>query len=205
MIIALTRGASPLGLPYTLSRAPLRRRAPFAWLARALARDAARVGSFGCAGLNAPLDPARHVSASVAVLPGAGVAVAVEEHPDGERADAGNAGVGHHDHRRVAAPAHRHDDRQRGAVDAAAIHLRVEPPEIAADLLDAEDVVTIRARRTVLSSRDGERPDEAHVAHAVGELPPGVVERGRVDDRADAEPSDQPAAGKQHQSDHRNR
>src|SRR5437762_3703590 len=28
------RGASPLGLPYTLSRAPLRRRAPFPWLAR---------------------------------------------------------------------------------------------------------------------------------------------------------------------------
>jgi len=28
------RGASPLGLPDTLSRAPLRRRAPFAWLAR---------------------------------------------------------------------------------------------------------------------------------------------------------------------------
>src|SRR5262245_1967208 len=28
------RGASPLGLPYTLSRAPLRRRAPFTWLAR---------------------------------------------------------------------------------------------------------------------------------------------------------------------------
>src|SRR5215510_10745351 len=27
------RGASPLGLPYTRSRAPLRRRAPFAWLA----------------------------------------------------------------------------------------------------------------------------------------------------------------------------
>ena len=30
----LFRGASPLGLPYTLSRAPLRRRAPIAWLAR---------------------------------------------------------------------------------------------------------------------------------------------------------------------------
>src|ERR671913_2150268 len=30
----LIRGASPLGLPYTRSRAPLRRRAPFAWLAR---------------------------------------------------------------------------------------------------------------------------------------------------------------------------
>src|SRR6185503_18205173 len=29
-----SRGASPLGLPYTLSRAPLRRRAPFAWLTR---------------------------------------------------------------------------------------------------------------------------------------------------------------------------
>src|SRR5688572_6452484 len=35
----LLRGATPLGLPHTLSRAPLRRRAPFAWLARALARD----------------------------------------------------------------------------------------------------------------------------------------------------------------------
>src|SRR5262249_61346259 len=30
----LIRGASPLGLPYTLSRAPLRRRARFAWLTR---------------------------------------------------------------------------------------------------------------------------------------------------------------------------
>src|SRR5215471_2344308 len=29
----LTRGASPLGLPYTRSRPPLRRRAPIAWLA----------------------------------------------------------------------------------------------------------------------------------------------------------------------------
>ena len=29
------RGALPLGLPDTLSGAPLRRRAPFAWLARA--------------------------------------------------------------------------------------------------------------------------------------------------------------------------
>jgi hypothetical protein len=31
---SLIRGASPLGLPDTLSRAPLRRRAPFAWLTR---------------------------------------------------------------------------------------------------------------------------------------------------------------------------
>src|SRR6185436_20063341 len=30
----LFRGASPLGLPYTRSRAPLRRRAPCAWLTR---------------------------------------------------------------------------------------------------------------------------------------------------------------------------
>ena len=30
---SLIRGASPLGLPDTLSRTPLRRRAPFAWLA----------------------------------------------------------------------------------------------------------------------------------------------------------------------------
>jgi len=32
--ILFIRGASPLGLPYTLSRAPLRRRAPFARLTR---------------------------------------------------------------------------------------------------------------------------------------------------------------------------
>src|SRR5262249_16820943 len=31
---SLIRGASPLGLPHTLSRSPLRRLAPFAWLAR---------------------------------------------------------------------------------------------------------------------------------------------------------------------------
>jgi uncharacterized protein len=41
----LTRGASPLGHPDTLSRAPLRRRAPFAWLARALARGAGQLVS----------------------------------------------------------------------------------------------------------------------------------------------------------------
>ena len=41
--VTLYRGASPLGLPYTLCRAPLRRRAPFAWLARALARCAGRL------------------------------------------------------------------------------------------------------------------------------------------------------------------
>src|SRR6476660_3032815 len=34
----LPEGLSPFGLPHTLSRAPLRRRAPVAWLARALAR-----------------------------------------------------------------------------------------------------------------------------------------------------------------------
>ena len=36
------REASPLGLPYTRSRAPLRRRAPIAWLARS-ARSHLRV------------------------------------------------------------------------------------------------------------------------------------------------------------------
>src|SRR4029453_9276653 len=32
--VLIIRGASPLGLPFTLCRAPLRRRAPFAWRAR---------------------------------------------------------------------------------------------------------------------------------------------------------------------------
>ena len=36
-VLTLPEGLSPLGLPYTLSHAPLRRRAPSAWLARALA------------------------------------------------------------------------------------------------------------------------------------------------------------------------
>src|SRR5262245_5267401 len=40
----LHRGASPLGLPYTRPRSPLRRLAPAAWLARALARDVAFAG-----------------------------------------------------------------------------------------------------------------------------------------------------------------
>src|SRR5262249_60003129 len=33
-LVVITRGASPLGLPETRTRAPLRRRGPFAWLAR---------------------------------------------------------------------------------------------------------------------------------------------------------------------------
>ena len=43
---SLTRGASSLGLPDTLSRAPLCRRAPFSWLARALARRRKRSACF---------------------------------------------------------------------------------------------------------------------------------------------------------------
>src|SRR3954453_785388 len=43
--ITYFRGASPLGLPYTLSREPLRRLAPFAWLAsvRSLASSFVRL------------------------------------------------------------------------------------------------------------------------------------------------------------------
>src|SRR6185503_1731417 len=48
----LIRGALPLGLPYTLSRSPLRRLAPFAWLARdARSRRGERIGGIyetGC-------------------------------------------------------------------------------------------------------------------------------------------------------------
>src|SRR3954470_24862337 len=45
--ITYFRGASPLGLPYTLSREPLRRLAPFAWLAslRSLASFFSRLAS----------------------------------------------------------------------------------------------------------------------------------------------------------------
>src|SRR5262245_29036001 len=37
--LVLTEGLAPLGLPHTLSRAPRRRRPPFAWLARARRRS----------------------------------------------------------------------------------------------------------------------------------------------------------------------
>src|SRR5688500_2716073 len=40
--LVLPRGFAPRTPPHTLSRAPLRRRAPFAWLARALARGASQ-------------------------------------------------------------------------------------------------------------------------------------------------------------------
>src|SRR5262245_49740641 len=43
-VLARDSGAAPLGLPDTLARAPLRRRAPFAWLARR-----ARSRFWGCA------------------------------------------------------------------------------------------------------------------------------------------------------------
>src|SRR6476646_6093629 len=52
----LIRGASPLGLPHTLSRAPLRRRAPFAWLARDARSHAARSAG-GCEIRSQPADP----------------------------------------------------------------------------------------------------------------------------------------------------
>src|SRR5262245_14556034 len=38
------RGTSSPGPPYTLSRAPLRRRAPFAWLARSRGADGTSLG-----------------------------------------------------------------------------------------------------------------------------------------------------------------
>ena len=42
----LNRGASPLGLPHTRSRAPLLRRAPFAWLVRCRSLARLRRGRF---------------------------------------------------------------------------------------------------------------------------------------------------------------
>src|SRR5688500_17480780 len=66
----LNRGASPLGLPYTLSREPLRRLAPFAWarfaaLARVLLASSGRpsgsvrVGSLRCARSRPARPPSR--------------------------------------------------------------------------------------------------------------------------------------------------
>src|SRR5436189_3270016 len=50
--LMIIRGASPLGLLRTLSRSPLRRLAPFAWLARdARSHVASTTLSAGCIGL----------------------------------------------------------------------------------------------------------------------------------------------------------
>src|SRR5262245_25574139 len=113
------------------------------------------------------LDASRHVTADFAVLPGAGVPIAVEEEADGEGADAGQAGVGHHDHRRVADEAHRDDDRERFAVEAAARHAGVETPQVVADLFDADDVVAVGPRGAIFPAGDGERADQRCAAHAV--------------------------------------
>ncbi|HEX5473197.1 MAG TPA: hypothetical protein VFX12_00935, partial [Vicinamibacterales bacterium] len=50
----LNRGASPLGLPYTLARSPRRRLAPAAWLARG-----ARSPADSCQPLGLPYTLAR--------------------------------------------------------------------------------------------------------------------------------------------------
>src|SRR5262245_7066109 len=110
------------------------------------------------------LDPTGHVAAALAVLPGAGVAIAVKEQANGERAETRQRGVGHHDHRCIANPAHRYDDRD-GTAHAATIHVRVEAPEVGANFFDARDVVAIRARRTIFAAGNGEAADEADVAH----------------------------------------
>jgi len=54
------------------------------------------------------------------MLPGACISIGVEKKTHRERAEAGQGRVGHHDHRRVAIPAHRDDDRY-GTIDAAAV------------------------------------------------------------------------------------
>src|SRR5262249_51638779 len=52
--ILFNRGASPLGLPYTRSRAPLRRRAPFAWLIRCAHSLSDDLSTIAAAGLTHP-------------------------------------------------------------------------------------------------------------------------------------------------------
>ena len=128
------------------------------------------------------LDASRHVAADGSMLPGAGVPIAVKEHAGGEGTDSWQAGIGHHDYRRIANPSHRHDNRQRRAVDAAAVHARVEPPQVVAHFLDAGDIVAVRTRCAVFPARDREGANQRHVLHALGELAFQLRQRRRVDD-----------------------
>ena len=79
----------------------------------------------------------------LAVLPRAGVAVAMEKHPRRERPERRDRQVGNADHRRVAGKPHRDDDRQ-GSVDVAVLKPRVEAPQVLADLFDADEYRTAR-------------------------------------------------------------
>src|SRR5215831_14036945 len=114
---------------------------------------------------------ARHVPAGRAVLPRAGVLVAIEEQTNSKCPQAGQAGVGHHDHRRVSDPSHRHNDRDRSRpAHTATVHLGVESPQVLADLFNARDLVAIGSRGAVLSASEAERADERHVPHPISEL-----------------------------------
>src|SRR5690242_2896816 len=99
------------------------------------------------------------MATELAMLPRSGVAISVEEDPRGEGSEAGDGDVGHLDDRRVAGPQHRHDDRQRG-VDAAVADARVEARVVAGELLDARDVVAIRAGGAIFAAGDGEAADQ---------------------------------------------
>src|SRR6516225_1493946 len=82
------------------------------------------------------LDPPEHVATYAAVLPGARVAVAVEEEADGECAERGNLRVGQGDYRSVAAPQHRDHHRKRD-VEAPVADSGVEAPVVSVELCDA--------------------------------------------------------------------
>src|SRR5262245_50182712 len=116
------------------------------------------------------LDSTRHMASHCSVLPRPRIAVPVEEHADGERAETRQTRVRHHDDRRVADETHRNDDWERGTADAATVHLGVEPPLVVANLLNARNVVAIWPRCPTLSSGDGKRANQARAAHPVGKL-----------------------------------
>src|SRR5262245_4814489 len=93
-----------------------------------IAADLLRVGPALRLGRLLLLNTPGHMPAKLVVLPSSGIAITVKEHARGERPQAGEARVRHHDHRRVANPTHWYHDRERRSIDAAAAHARIKAP-----------------------------------------------------------------------------
>src|SRR5262245_60227150 len=146
------------------------------------------------------LNPAKHLSPDLAMLPGAGVAIAVEEDSRRECPERRDARVGHHDHRGVANPLHGHHNRDRRAEAADA---SVEPPFGVANLLDTLDRIAVGpcAWLTIAKS---EIAHKRGTTHLFDKRTFKLVQRFRCDHLSDAEPSRNPA-GPEHQEEYDDR
>ncbi len=137
-------------------------------------------------------DVAEHVAAGLTMLPGAGVAVFIEEHPGSEGAQRRDGGVGEHDHGCVVRPPHGYRDRQRH-VSLPVANTHVEAPAVVAHLLDAGDIVAVRTGRLVFPACNRKAAHQGDSAHSLDKLPLQFGHRLQIHRRSDARLGHQPA------------